>query len=399
MPWTPPGLIVRIEGRGEFFVRHHRHDDADRPTVLLLHGWTASSDLQFVTAYRALCAEYHVVGVDHRGHGRGLRSPERFELEDVADDAAAVCRTLGVDRVIAVGYSMGGPLTLLLTRRHPELVAGIVVQATALEWRATAWDRAKWRLLAVAGPWLRSRGHRWYLNRTVPRLFHIDSEWRPYAPWLVSEMARNDPYAVVEAGRALSRYDARPWAADLDVPAGALDHDPRPPRAPVPPAGAGGHAPGDGAGAPRRPPGHAHGLRRVHPPDDGAGRGRRSEGGGVLVVAHRLGRALSVEAVEPAGQPLERARHRRQLVAQLLARQAVRQHQPHAGDLAGEELGVGLRPFGDLAVELGLDVVPTLLAVLGQEDQRGGVGGLGREGQVEEDEGIGVPLQRDEERR
>jgi 3-oxoadipate enol-lactonase len=234
MPWTPPGLIVRIEGRGEFFVRRHRHHDADRPTVLLLHGWTASSDLQFVTAYRVLCAEYHVVGLDHRGHGRGLRSPEPFQLEDVADDAAEVCRTLGVERVIALGYSMGGPLTLLLARRHPDLVAGIVVQATALEWRATAWDRAKWGLLTVAGPWLRSRGHRWYLNRTVPRLFEIDSEWRPFAPWLVSEMARNDPHAVVEAGRGLSRYDARPWAAELDVPAGALittrDHLVRPSR-------------------------------------------------------------------------------------------------------------------------------------------------------------------------
>ena len=80
---------MRIEGRGELFVRLHRHPDPAAPTVLLLHGWTASSDLQFFTAYEALAERCTFVGIDHRGHGRGLRSPDAFTLEDAADDAAA----------------------------------------------------------------------------------------------------------------------------------------------------------------------------------------------------------------------------------------------------------------------------------------------------------------------
>ena len=86
---------MRIEGRGEFFVRVHRHADPAAPVVLLLHGWTASSDLQFFTAYEALAERYSFIGIDHRGHGRGLRSPDPFTLEDAADDAAAVVRALG----------------------------------------------------------------------------------------------------------------------------------------------------------------------------------------------------------------------------------------------------------------------------------------------------------------
>ena len=76
LPWLPAGRIVTIEDRGEFFVRHHRHPDAARPTVLLLHGWTASADLQFVTAYEALAQHCSFVAIDHRGHGRGLRTAE-----------------------------------------------------------------------------------------------------------------------------------------------------------------------------------------------------------------------------------------------------------------------------------------------------------------------------------
>ena len=123
LPWLPAGRVIRIDGRGELFVRVHEHPDRTAPTVLLLHGWTASSDLQFFTAYEALAERYSFVGIDHRGHGRGLRSPTPFRLEDAADDAAAVIRELGVAPVVAVGYSMGGPISLHLARRHRELVA------------------------------------------------------------------------------------------------------------------------------------------------------------------------------------------------------------------------------------------------------------------------------------
>jgi pimeloyl-ACP methyl ester carboxylesterase len=217
---------VRVEGRGELFARIHQHPDPEAAVVLLLHGWTASSDLQFVTAYPELAARYTVVGIDDRGHGRGLRAPTPFSLEDAADDAAALLGVLGLGPVIAVGYSMGGPVSMLLARRHPALVAGLVVQATAMDWRNTKRDRLLWRVLPIAGSWLRSRGYRRYLNRAVPKVIGVDGvddhPVRPYIPWLVSEMSRNDPFVMVEAGRALSHYDARPWASSLGVPAAAL---------------------------------------------------------------------------------------------------------------------------------------------------------------------------------
>jgi 3-oxoadipate enol-lactonase len=50
----------------------------------------------------------------------------------------------------------------------------------------------------------------------------MDHHFQPYVPWLVSEMSRNDAFAMVDAGRALGRYDARDWAGSLGVPAGSL---------------------------------------------------------------------------------------------------------------------------------------------------------------------------------
>lgn len=222
LPWLPPGRTVLVPGRGEVFVRWHQHTDPTRPTLLLLHGWTASADLQFFTAYQALAEHYSFVAVDHHGHGRGVRSPDTYELEDAADDAASVVRTLGVGPVITIGYSMGGPISLLLTRRHPELVSGIVVQATALEWRSTRFERVRWRTVRLLGPILRSWAYPRSLRYALIRLLGADHEMAVFVPWIESEARRGDTLTIVQAGRALSRYDARPWASSLGIPAGSL---------------------------------------------------------------------------------------------------------------------------------------------------------------------------------
>ncbi len=221
-PWLPPAQIVRVDGRGEFFVRRHVHPDPAAPTVLLLHGWTASSDLQFLAAYEALGEMCSFIGIDHRGHGRGLRTLQPFELDDVADDAAAVVRELGVGPVIALGYSMGGPVALHLARAHPDLVSGLVVQATALEWRATLRERLVWRLLPIMGVALRSWTQPLVLRKGTDFLLDESSPLWPHRRWIVAETMRNEPRVMIEAGKALSRYDARSWASEIAVPAAML---------------------------------------------------------------------------------------------------------------------------------------------------------------------------------
>ena len=132
LPWLPDSQIVTVEDRGEFFVRRFQHSDPSAPTLLLLHGWTGCADTNFFSAYRQLAEKYSFVAMDHRGHGRGLRSQSPFTLEDCADDAAMVLAQLGISKVVVVGYSMGGPVGMLLWRRHSQMVASVVLCATAL---------------------------------------------------------------------------------------------------------------------------------------------------------------------------------------------------------------------------------------------------------------------------
>ncbi len=222
MPWLPPGHTMVLPGRGEVFYRYHRHADPLAPTLLLLHGWTASADVQFFAAYEALGEHYSFVAIDHRGHGRGLRSPEKFELVDAADDAALLVQGLGLQQVITVGYSMGGPISLLLTQRHPQLVQALVMQATALEWRASWYERLKWKTVHVLGPMLRSGVFPRWMRWGIRNLLGVNHSLAPYVPWLASELHRNDTFSVVQAGQSLSRYDAREFAPGLGKPAASM---------------------------------------------------------------------------------------------------------------------------------------------------------------------------------
>ena len=217
-PYLPPGRVVNLPGRGEVFVRDSGGVPAD-PAVLLLHGWTASADLNFFTAYAALAESYRVIALDLRGHGRGMRSTEPFTLEDCADDAAALLGQLEAENVIVLGYSMGGPVGLLLARRHPGRVKALVMQATALEWRRTARDRMVWRLLAVLELSLRLGAGAGLVERILRQAIEEAPELGTYWPWLAAEFQRGLARELADAGRALSRYDAQPWADQLGLPA------------------------------------------------------------------------------------------------------------------------------------------------------------------------------------
>jgi pimeloyl-ACP methyl ester carboxylesterase len=222
VPGLEPGRRVVLPRRGTTWIRDLPGPAPDAPTVLLLHGWTVTADINWSTTYRALQRSFRVVAMDHRGHGRGIRSLRPFRLEDCADDAAALCRELAIERVVACGYSMGGPVAQLLWRRHPDVVGGLVLCATG---RRFGTDRQRARILAVsllgasfatraASPLVR--------NRLVGRYVEARIGDDPRLAWAIEQVRQNDPAAVLQAGAALSAFDSRAWIGGVDVPASVI---------------------------------------------------------------------------------------------------------------------------------------------------------------------------------
>jgi len=215
-PPLPPGGFLELPGRGRTFVRD-TGGGPGAPVLLLLHGWTATADLNWCTSYRSLARHFRVVALDLRGHGRGIRSRRPFRMRDCADDAAAVLDALGVDRAIAVGYSMGGPVAQLFWRRHPDRATGLVLCATSRTFAGSRQEQAMFG--ALGGLSLAARAMPPVLRRRIAREIlgrRLDDP--SFRGWALSELRRNDPVAVLEAGRAIGRFDSRRWAAEIDVP-------------------------------------------------------------------------------------------------------------------------------------------------------------------------------------
>ncbi len=211
----PPGRVIHVRGRGELFVRD---TGGDGQPVLLLHGWMFSADLNFWRNYDALAdAGYRVLAVDHRGHGRGIRSHARFRLTDCATDAAALLRQLDVGPTLVVGYSMGGPIAQLMARDHTDVVAGIVLCATSSHWSDFR-QQLLWRSLALVRLGLGLAPD--FLWRNGLRLGGFPDH--PITVWTTSELTRGASIDLAEAGRELSNWDSRAWLPDLEVPSAVV---------------------------------------------------------------------------------------------------------------------------------------------------------------------------------
>jgi 3-oxoadipate enol-lactonase len=127
---TPRTRLVELPGRGVTRVWECT-GPRGAPTLMLIHGVTFTAELNWGTVFAPLSRHFRVIAIDLRGHGDGISAGPRFRLEDCADDIAALAQVLGISRFVAVGYSMGGMVAQLLYRRHPSLLSGLVLCATA----------------------------------------------------------------------------------------------------------------------------------------------------------------------------------------------------------------------------------------------------------------------------
>ena len=100
--------------------------DAERPTVVLVHG-IGMSHRSFARSQRALAATHRTVSVDLPGFG-GVRGPgRRLSMAELADLVVRAVRARGARTLVLVGQSMGTQVVVEAARRHPDVVVSVVL--------------------------------------------------------------------------------------------------------------------------------------------------------------------------------------------------------------------------------------------------------------------------------
>jgi pimeloyl-ACP methyl ester carboxylesterase len=114
------------------FYRETGPEQPGTTAVLLLHGFPTSSH-QYRRLMDALGTDHRLIAPDYPGFGRTV-APEDFaySFEALTDVVESFVEALGLtaeDRRLAVyAFDFGGPVAFRLAARHPEWIAGLIVQ-------------------------------------------------------------------------------------------------------------------------------------------------------------------------------------------------------------------------------------------------------------------------------
>ncbi len=121
----PPSQFVDIGGGVTVHLRDEGPKDA--PAIVLLHG--SNADLHTWEPWAAaLKSQYRVIRFDQVGHGLTGPDPKHdYSRANYVADVLAVADTLGLERFIIGGNSMGGKHALAFAVAHPDRVAGLVL--------------------------------------------------------------------------------------------------------------------------------------------------------------------------------------------------------------------------------------------------------------------------------
>lgn len=193
------------------------------PPIVLCHGITATRRY-VVHGSRALeRAGNLLVSYDARGHGESDPAPvgQGYGYPELVGDLEAVlATTVGEERFVLAGHSMGAHTAVTYALRHPERLSGLVLIGPTYMGEISEETLVYWDGLAAA---LANGGIDGFLNY-IDRIQGIDPAWRDSVLRFTRErmLRHRDLEALVEALREVPR--SRPFAemtelGSLQVPA------------------------------------------------------------------------------------------------------------------------------------------------------------------------------------
>ncbi len=112
---SPDGVKISFEklGTGE-------------PALVFIHGWSNNKTI-WEEQVAHFSKKYTVVTLDLAGFGQSGNNRSEWSIPAFAGDVNAVISKLGLQKVVLVGFSMGGPVAVETANANPDPVLGIVL--------------------------------------------------------------------------------------------------------------------------------------------------------------------------------------------------------------------------------------------------------------------------------
>ncbi|MBU8921828.1 MAG: alpha/beta hydrolase [Bacteroidales bacterium] len=188
------------------------------PALVFVHGWCC--DRSYWREQIDSFAKTHlVVAIDLGGHGSSAKGRERWTLDLFAEDVKAVVEKLGLDNVILVGHSMGGPVVAGASMKLGDKVIGIVGVDTYQNLGTKYTDAQTERFLQGFKSDFSSR-----TKMMVSSMFAPESD-PDFVAKIITDMSSASPEVGIGALESTLAYDPKESLQGLKAPVIAINSD------------------------------------------------------------------------------------------------------------------------------------------------------------------------------
>jgi pimeloyl-ACP methyl ester carboxylesterase len=105
---------------------YYERAGSGEPELLFVPGWCCDHSA-FQPQFDHFARDHAVTSVDLRGVGKSDAPDGGYSIPELADDLAALCSAVGIERPVVVGHSLGGMIAVELGARDPSPASALVL--------------------------------------------------------------------------------------------------------------------------------------------------------------------------------------------------------------------------------------------------------------------------------
>ena len=218
-PFVQPGAKAEVVSAKDGVPIHYSVQGKGEPALVFVHCWSCDRHL-WDNQVPVFAKNHRVVTIDLPGHGESGQGRKTWSVESYADEVNAVITKLNLKRVILIGSSMGGPITLEATRRMPDRVLALVPVDTLHDVESVVDPK----VLEGVVKQLRA-DYKVATTGFLNQLFFSPSTPVAVKTRIISEVTARPPELAVTILEAIFAYRAAPALGEVKLPIHAINAD------------------------------------------------------------------------------------------------------------------------------------------------------------------------------
>lgn len=190
--------------------------------LVFVHCWSCDREV-WREQFGEFADDYRVVRLDLAGHGASAATRAEWTVLGLAQDVKAVADELGLERMVLIGHSMGGPVSLEAARLMPGRVLGVVAADTLHDADYVFPEEAAEQMTAAFEADFRGTMQNMFSSMGAEG---IDPELET---WIVEKASNANPDVAVALLVDFSNIDFPALFSGAGVPIRAINAPPAPP--------------------------------------------------------------------------------------------------------------------------------------------------------------------------